>query len=285
MSNTMLDRILAPDGLRVVFQPLLDFSEDGWKLHGFEALVRGPAETHMRAAEVLFEYVRRKGAECEVDLHCAESIFMASGPLGRSSNLSLNVHASTLEQDGSYPLHLEQLARDQGWPPSHVTVEIVEHAPAWSGCRFNRALARLREIGFSIALDDVGLGSSNYRMILECQPDYFKIDQFLVAGAHADKRRRSVLRSVAELASSFGAVTVGEGVENIDDLRTLICSGVHTIQGYLLARPSPASALGNSEFLNAIVSRLPSRFDAMDDCPVDDWLRHSSEEAACATVC
>jgi EAL domain-containing protein (putative c-di-GMP-specific phosphodiesterase class I) len=232
----------------------------------------------MRSAEVLFEYVRRKGAECEVDIHCAEVIFLASGPLGRATHLSLNVHASTLEQDVSYPLHLELLAKDHGWSPSQVTVEIVEHAPAWSGCRFDAALDQLREIGFSIALDDVGLGSSNYRMILECQPDYFKIDRFLVSGSHADYRRRSVLRSVVELAGSFGAVTVGEGVDNVEDLKTLVNEGINTIQGFLLARPSPASALGNSEFVNAIVSQLPSRFDEMGDCPEEDWLKHRSTE-------
>ena len=161
-------------------------------------------------------------------------------------------------------------------------MEIVEHAPAWSGCSFDNALGQLREIGFSVALDDVGLGSSNYRMILECQPDYFKIDRFLVSGAHADYRRRSVLRSVVELAGSFGAVTVGEGVDNIEDLRTLVNEGVRTIQGFLLARPSPASALGSSEFVQAITSRFPSQWDAMADCPKDDWLRHKTADVACA---
>ena len=259
MSNTMLDRILAPGGLRVVFQPLFDFAEEGWKLHGFEALVRGPCETHMRSAEVLFEYVRRKGAECKVDLHCAEVIFLASGPLGRNTNLSLNVHASTLERDGSYPRHLEELAEDHGWSPSRITVEIVEHAPAWSGCSFDNALGQLREIGFSVALDDVGLGSSNYRMILECQPDYFKIDRFLVSGAHADYRRRSVLRSVVELAGSFGAVTVGEGVDNIEDLRTLVNEGVRTIQGFLLARPSPTASSIRSYSIPEQPGKVPAQ--------------------------
>jgi len=75
--ESILDRILKPRGISVVFQPLLDYCEDGWHVHAFEALVRGLHGTNMESPEVLFEYVRRKSAERLVDRHCASAMRIA----------------------------------------------------------------------------------------------------------------------------------------------------------------------------------------------------------------
>jgi EAL domain-containing protein (putative c-di-GMP-specific phosphodiesterase class I) len=96
---------------------------------------------------------------------------------------------------------------------------------------------RLRARGIGIALDDVGVGHSNYSMMLDCRPDLIKIDRYLVAGCHADPQRQAVLESIARLAPRLGARAVAEGVEEPDDLGTIRALGIDLVQGFLLSRP------------------------------------------------
>lgn len=256
-AESLLDRILGPHGLSAVFQPIFQHQPDGWHLHALEALVRGVPGTNVESPEVLFAYVRRKHAEPQIDRKCVVEILEAAQSLDRGIRLGINVHASTLQQDDTFPRFLGETVARYGRPPVRFIIEIVEHSPCWSGHRFRRAVDALREIGFSVALDDVGVGHSNYRMILECRPDCFKIDRYLVAGSHADYHRRAVLRSIVELAARFGATAVAEGVETVDDLRTVLKVGVDMVQGFLLHRPATAAALGHGEIVSRAADGIP----------------------------
>jgi EAL domain-containing protein (putative c-di-GMP-specific phosphodiesterase class I) len=97
-----------------------------------------------------------------------------------------------------------------------------------------------------LALDDIGLGHSNYKMILDCRPDYFKIDRYFVQGAGSDFYRQAVLKSVSELARPFGARVVVEGVENEEDLVAARAAGATLFQGFAFSRALPGSAYQES---------------------------------------
>jgi CheY-like chemotaxis protein len=91
-----------------------------------------------------------------------------------------------------------------------------------------------------IALDDVGVGHSNYQMIIDARPDYFKIDRQFVRASCGDPSRQAVLESVVQLASKLDAYTVAEGVETEEDLETVRRLGVDFVQGHLLGAPLAA---------------------------------------------
>lgn len=284
MAESLLDRILAPGALTVVFQPIFQRRADGWELHAFEALVRGPRGTNMECAEVLFEYVRRKRAEPDVDRVCIAEVLRAATLLGPDARLGFNVHAVTLEQDPGFPDFLERAVAASPFHAAALTLEIVEHSPSWSGRRFAAALTAVRELGFSIALDDVGLGHSNYRMILECSPDYFKIDRYLVSGSSGDFHRRAVLRSIVELAGSFGAYAVAEGVDNVNDLTAVLGEGIAAVQGFLLAEPAPAAVLGTGAYVRSAARRFPTAGTGRPWADATNWLALLNPRRAPATV-
>jgi EAL domain-containing protein (putative c-di-GMP-specific phosphodiesterase class I) len=246
---TLLDRILGPDGIRVLFQPIFDRRHDGWHMYGLEALTRGPLGTNAARADVLFEYVRRKREEARVDRACVAAVLDAARALPQVPTLSINVHASTLGRDRDFPAFLSNCAEANGIVPSRLVIEVVEHAPSWDGPAFLKALQAVRDMGMRIALDDIGLGQSNYRMILECRPDVFKIDRYLVKGAATDFHRRATLQSIADLARSFGGLTVAEGVEDRADLEAIQSAGIHLVQGFLLSGPMTAEDLCASDLL------------------------------------
>jgi EAL domain-containing protein (putative c-di-GMP-specific phosphodiesterase class I) len=245
----LLDVILEPGGLSVRFQPIVEVHGADWRLHGVECLMRGPRGTNLESAEILFEYVRCKREESLVDRACVRTAFASLRELPAASRVSVNVHASTLGRDRTFVAYLVETARENGLSLDRLTVEIVEHAPPWDGRSFLLALEELRECGTTIALDDVGLGYSNYRMILDSRPDYLKIDRYFPAGCHRDPLRRAVLESIQQLASRFGSRVVAEGVEELDDLRTVTAAGIELVQGHCFCAAVPASVLALSRFL------------------------------------
>ena len=246
---TLLDRILEPGRLSVDFQPIFDVGGDEPELFGLECLIRGPRETNGARPAVLFEYVRRKRAEAATDRACVAAALREAGQLPGVPRLSLNVHASTLGRDAAFPTFLLHHAAEASVPGDRLVVEIVEHAPPLDVPGFRRALEELREAGVTIALDDVGLGQSNYKMILDVRPDIYKLDRYLVAGALNDPYRQIILDSFARMVRRLEARVVAEGVEDSRELVAVQSAGIDLIQGFLLARPMPRQQLQETGFL------------------------------------
>jgi EAL domain-containing protein (putative c-di-GMP-specific phosphodiesterase class I) len=244
-SGLLIDRLLARDGISVVYQPIVDLGHGGKRLHGVECLIRGPRGTHAESPSVLFEYARRRGEEHAIDRICLLSALEGSCALRGTPRLSMNVHASTLSQDDHFPTFLAGAAETAKVDTSRLTIEIVETAPPHDGPAFLRALAELRSRGVQIALDDIGIGQSNYKMIVDVRPDYFKIDRFFVREAHNDKYRMAVLDSVAQLAKRVGARVVAEGIETDVELSAIVGTGIDLAQGFLFARPLSAERAAN----------------------------------------
>ena len=115
---------------------------------------------------------------------------------------------------------------------------------------FRRALTQLRDAGVAIALDDVGLGQSNYKMILDVRPEIYKLDRYLVSGAWADPYRQVILDSLARMVRRLEARAVAEGVEDHHELVAVEAAGIDLVQGFLLARPLARAELLAAGYLS-----------------------------------
>ncbi|HXY42348.1 MAG TPA: EAL domain-containing protein [Vicinamibacteria bacterium] len=249
-THTLLDDILEPGRLSVMFQPIFEVASARPTLHAIECLIRGPRGSNLERPTVLFEYVRRRRAEAAVDRACIRTAFTEASCLGGVPRLSVNVHASTLGRDGSFPAFLLDTAAGSGIDPGRLIVEIVEHAPREVDVpSFRGALATLRAAGVAVALDDVGLGESNYRMILDVRPDIYKLDRYLVDNAWNDPYRQVILDSLARMVRRLEARTVAEGVETRQELVAVEAAGIDLVQGYFFAQPLSREDLVATGFL------------------------------------
>jgi EAL domain-containing protein (putative c-di-GMP-specific phosphodiesterase class I) len=124
----------------------------------------------------------------------------------------------------------------------------------WDKSEFFQSLAALRQAGMRIALDDVGLGHSNFQMMVDVKPDYFKLDRYFVHGCHRDKSHRAVVASVAKLAEELGSSVVAEGVEDPADLKILQEVGITLVQGFAFCRPIPFDRFQESHELGEFSS-------------------------------
>ena len=251
-SSTHIERLREPGAIRVEFQPILRLVGDEVQLYSLEALARGPQGSTLERAEVMFEYARRMGEETLVDLLCIGAALAAARELPGEPHLSLNVHGSTLSEAG-FADELLVLAAGHGVDPRRLMLEIVEHRTAWPMDAFGVTLQRVRAAGVRIALDDLGVAASNYRMLVDCRPDHLKVDRYVVHGCSQDRFRKAVLQSIVTLAAGCAAVPIAEGVEDAADLALLRELGIEHFQGWLWARSMPAA-----EIAGGAVLRLPA---------------------------
>jgi EAL domain-containing protein (putative c-di-GMP-specific phosphodiesterase class I) len=157
--------------------------------------------------------------------------------------LSINVHARTLEIDPEFAPFMADAASSAGLALSGLVLEITGHAPEWDGKGLRRALSDLRRQGVRIALDEVGTGAVSYRMMLNCRPDYFKLDRFITQGSNLDRTRQAIVASVDTLARGFGSKVIAVGIEFEADLDTMCSLGVEMVQGFWLGKPVAADEI------------------------------------------
>jgi EAL domain-containing protein (putative c-di-GMP-specific phosphodiesterase class I) len=238
-----LSLIFEPGGLRVFFQPIFDTSGGAVRIDALECLCRGPKGSAVERSDALFRYVRTMKQESGVDRHCVLSAFQEAALLPRQVQMNINVHATTILNDSDLVNFISWSARAHEIETSRVVVEIVQHGPSTSEGRFRKRIEDLRGIGLRIALDDLGGGPLSYRTILDCSPDYLKVDRYLVAGADRDRSRRAALQSIAALAGGLGSRVIAEGVETGPELTAVREAGIDLIQGFLLAPPREGAAV------------------------------------------
>lgn len=239
----LIDTLLQPGNIAAVFQPIVRLCDDGPRLHSLECLTRGKPGSHFESAEVMFEYVRCMAAEPRMDLRCIETALDAALALPDGVRLSVNVHTATLARMATFPGEVESLLRKRKIAPQRIVVEITEHAVPWLGSTFGDSVRHLRELGVQIALDDVGAGHANARMVIDVRPDILKLDRYLIHGIATDPWRQATVESFVGFSSKFGIDIVAEGVSGDADLVTIRALGVPFAQGFLFARPLSASDL------------------------------------------
>lgn len=219
--------------MRSVFQPLIDL-RDG-HVRGYEALVRGPAGP-LSTPEGLFAAARRKGLVAELDWACRASAFSQALAAGLRSPLGLFVNAEPEALGVPCPRHLLPVWLEAA-RRLHLVVELTERDLVARPAQLVHVVQELRELGCSIALDDVGAHPDSLTLMPVLEPDVVKLDIGLIHRAPDDDAAR-VLHAVAAQAERTGALVVAEGIETEEHLTTAIAYGASIGQGWLFARPS-----------------------------------------------
>lgn len=232
--------LLTAESLSVRFQPIIKLGNRG--LHAVEALVRGPRGSHVESADRLFSWARRHRVEASLDRTCLKLAIKTAAAAGLTTDLSLNVHPSTVSDHSFFAFFVDLLAANDV-APERIILEIVEHSKVTDFITLCNRLDELRALRVRVALDDVGAGHSNLRMLIECRPDYLKMDRCIVQGCYDSPYRRAVLESTVTLGEKLGSRVVAEGIEMEEDLSGVMSCGIGLAQGFLFSAAVPAEEL------------------------------------------
>jgi diguanylate cyclase (GGDEF)-like protein len=228
-------------GFELHFQPLFSLSEQ--RLKGFEALIRwnhpqrglvGPVDFIPLAEETgliipIGEWVIREA--------CAQAA-QWPGELSVAVNISPRQFSSPVLAQT-----IIQALAVAGLPPSRLELEITESIFIGNVERTLSVLHGLRSLGVRIALDDFGTGYSSLSYLRSFPFDKLKIDQSFVRDLDSDVSAHAIIRAITTLATALGIETLAEGVELDSHMEVLRTEGCDMIQGYLISRPVPASAV------------------------------------------
>lgn len=121
---------------------------------------------------------------------------------------------------------------------SRVILEITERTSLASQEQGVYRIAELRELGFKIAIDNLGSGLAPLGQLSLLDTDFAKVDMALVRGIDRDETKQRVVRSVTEMCRNHNTLVIAEGVETEGEARTLTELGCDLLQGYLIARPA-----------------------------------------------
>jgi EAL domain-containing protein (putative c-di-GMP-specific phosphodiesterase class I) len=120
-----------------------------------------------------------------------------------------------------------------------IVVEVTERDELDDLARAASVVAELRDHGFRVAIDDVGVGHSGLSRLKGLGANTIKIDKFFVDTITVDASTTTIVEMLVALAKDFRMTVVAEGIETDEQRRALIASGVEEGQGYLVAAPLP----------------------------------------------
>ncbi|MBH3431120.1 bifunctional diguanylate cyclase/phosphodiesterase [Pseudomonas alkylphenolica] len=235
-----LSTILAQGGLHSLFQPIVCVSER--RILGYEALSRGPSNSPLHSPINLFAVARQAGRLTELEVACRESACRRFSQQDLDGKLFLNVSPESLLEPQYQSGRTLKMLHDLGLSPSRVVIELTEQTPTDDFQLLFNALHHYRDMGFSIALDDLGAGYSSLRLWSELRPDYVKIDRHFIDGIHLDAVKREFVGSILQIARASRAQVIAEGIELAEELKVLTDMGVDLVQGYFLGRPQEQPA-------------------------------------------
>jgi len=128
--------------------------------------------------------------------------------------------------------------------PSGLVLEMTETTYMEHPEATARALAGLRRMGVKVSIDDFGTGYSSLAYLKKLPADHLKIDMSFVKDLPEDGESASIVEAIIRMAHSLKMETIAEGVETPGQLDFLRRAGCDYVQGYLCARPAPASHIG-----------------------------------------
>ncbi len=102
---------------------------------------------------------------------------------------------------------------------------------------------RIKQMGIEIEIDDFGSGHASLIGLVRLRPARLKIDRQLVSEVDTSSEQRRVVKSIVEIGKALGVDVIAEGVETENHAVALAKLGCHTLQGFALGHPLPASEI------------------------------------------
>jgi EAL domain-containing protein (putative c-di-GMP-specific phosphodiesterase class I) len=225
-----LDRCMTT--LNMHFQPIVHASTRA--RFGYEALLRSTDKSLPHPGAILdaAERLERIPALGRA-VRAQTAKVIASSPVERGV-MFINLHLLDLS-DKQLTSAFAPLSR----VASRVILEITERTSLDGQLDLRYRVAELRELGFRIAIDDLGGGHARMGTFNTDDCDFVKLDMSLVRDVEKHQGKQRLIRMITDLCRGQGKMVIGEGVETEAEAKVLVDLGCDLLQGYLIAKPAP----------------------------------------------
>ena len=162
--------------------------------------------------------------------------------LGRAIPISLNFSPSALALL-DVPSLVDEMVKKYDLPKDLIHVEFTESSLTEDPDLLRLTIAELHKLGYEVWMDDFGSGYSSLNLLKDYDFDVLKIDMEFLRGMEGNKKSRTIVRSITNLAHSLGMDTLVEGVETEGQFQFLCEVGADRAQGFLFSAPVPYEAI------------------------------------------
>lgn len=126
-------------------------------------------------------------------------------------------------------------------PRQYIEIELTESAFFDDKKILSDTVAKLKNYGFTVSMDDFGAGYSSLNSLKDLPLDILKLDAEFFRGENAGERGEIVVSRVINLAKDLNMKIVAEGIEEKNQVEFLAGQGCDMIQGFYFAKPMPAA--------------------------------------------
>lgn len=238
--ENILHRAIEHDGLEMYYQPIYSIAEG--RFRSAEALARINDSVYgMISPAVFIPAAERTGMIELLGMAVIESVFrfMSEHDLKKAgiSFIEINLSVAQCVQP-QLVQRIQELQERYGIDPSCVNFEITETMIESIDRVMSDNLNRLLEMGYTLSLDDYGMGFSNVGRVRKLPLRLIKIDKSLVDDMFTEEGS-VIIRNTVEMMRGINKQVVMEGVEDREVLDALIAMNCDYIQGFYFSRPLP----------------------------------------------
>ncbi len=227
-------RLVLEEKIIPYFQPIKDIQKD--EILKYEVLARGVLDGEVILPEKFISAAEQLGFITSITRQMINKSF----EFFKDNEYSFSINITERDLlDGYLGKFLSEKLKVYNIDSNRVTFEILEHITiSQNGEAITRELSRLKEMGFSLAVDDFGIENSNFSRLLDTNVDYLKIDGMFIKDLKENEEHRKITRAIVNLSKTLGIKTVAEYVEDEDIYNMVKECGVDYAQGYYLGHPS-----------------------------------------------
>ncbi len=256
-----LRRGLQDEELFLLYQPKYDFPRR--KLIGAEALVRWRQQDGSVVAPGQFiPLAEETGLITQIDAwvmqQACRQIRAWQGEGREVVPISVNVSLARMDVD-RLPQSVKASLESCGVAPGLLQVEFTESQMFARQEQARVLLARLKDLGIGLAVDDFGSGYSSLNYLAQYEFDVLKIDRTFVADLSSNRKHQAIVQAIIGMAQALGYQLIAEGVETLEEANALLEYGCHRMQGYYFSQPLPAGACASLMEMAGQVDPPPRR--------------------------
>lgn len=226
--------------LELYYQPIVELEKK--EVTGFEALMRWHhPQLGMIPPNDFIPLAEETGLIVEMGAWALNQACTEAAGWPEHIKVTVNLSAIQFERGDLYQAVADALA-SSGLSSSRLELEITESLLLRDEAKTHELLHKLRDLGVKIALDDFGTAYASLSYLRSFPFDKIKIDRSFIHDLDMPKRDDclAIIRAVASLAKQMQMSTVAEGVETLQQLKTVSTAGCEEVQGFYFSRPVPA---------------------------------------------
>ena len=237
------------DDFEVYLQPIIDVKSGIIK--GFESLTRlFDKDNNLIDVSEIIKIYERKGQIHLLDKNTFEKACVYYHDLKEKFDIefSFSFNISPLSLTNELVSYLRNYVKKSKINPSKFVIEIIETTGFKNIDDSIDLLNRIKAIGFTIAMDDFGMGYSSLSYITRLPLSVIKIDRKFISNYDTNEFDRLLILTVKEISNSLNLEIIVEGIETPQQLDFIKQIGCHYYQGYYHSKPMSISKI--HEFLS-----------------------------------